>query len=178
VTRIGSVTNVFRWFVKSCFVLPFVLSAGNSEAQTKNSDPIILFAEADPQMNAAISSARATISYFHAAVKANAGTEYMFKAAIPYGDNSGVEHVWVMFEDGTDGKYAGTLTNSPQFVDLKVGDQIEIGFGNVSDWAYYTSEGKLVGAYTIRVMVPQMNKEDQDYFSQTLSEKVEGVLYD
>jgi uncharacterized protein YegJ (DUF2314 family) len=43
------------------------------------------------------------------------------------------ERMWVKITEVKDGRYKGTLGNSPAFVDLQFGEEVEFGPENISD---------------------------------------------
>lgn len=153
-------------------------SIGVSNAQQTSSaaDAVVLFEENDLQMANAITNARASLPNFHGAVNAGAGESYLFKAGIPY--SGGNEHVWLTFTGMNGEKYTGILGNRPQWLDYKQGDALEVDPGYVSDWAYFNQSGKLVGGFTIRVMLPQLSPDDRAYYISTLSENPKGESFE
>ena len=125
-------------------------------------DPVVTFGNDDVEMNTAIQNARATLDDFLDLLQTGGfdGQDPALKVAIPYGEDN-FEHIWVgNFQMMVGGKFQGQIGNDPVYVtNVKLGDQYVFGRDQVSDWMYFSQE-KIHGAYTLRVILPQL-PEDQ-----------------
>lgn len=117
--------------------------------------------EDDPEMNAAIAKARATIDRFWTAWELKPpGTEnFSLKVAITDGDQ--VEHFLTSNIEKKDGKVFADIANEPQFVStVTFGQRIEVPEADISDWMFWRN-GKVVGGETLRVLLKRMSPEEQ-----------------
>ncbi len=118
------------------------------------SDPVVQVEATDAEMNAAIAQARATLPDFWTALGQHDATTDMFalKVAFPYGlDNH--EHIWCQEVSRASTGISATVGNAPEApVGVKLGDRVTVNEADVSDWMY-TRDGKIIGAYTLRVLL-------------------------
>jgi len=74
---------------------------------------------------------------------------------------TGGEHLWVRRIDFKDGSISGLLASSPQRVkSVKPGQTVSFPIERVSDW-FYVLNGKIVGAFTIRLLRERMTFEER-----------------
>jgi uncharacterized protein YegJ (DUF2314 family) len=149
------------------FLAFFVVGCGSLGTEKNiNNDDVISFSIDDPEMNAAIQEAQATLGTFVAALQSpkSSQTYFSIKARFPYGDQGAAEHIWLE-EVSYDGKYFnGKIANDVYYVpNLQYGDAVAIIWGNVSDWMIIEN-GKLIGGYTICVMYCRMSPQEQQQF--------------
>ena len=134
-------------------------------------DPTFLFSSTDPEMNTAIKSARSTLEDFLNLTQSGGfcGTDSSLKVAVPYGDDN-QEHIWMGdFQLQSDGRFEATVGNDPVYVTgLNFGDRYAFGRDQISDWMYW-EDGHIHGAYTLRVLLPQMPAEQADEFRTILA---------
>jgi uncharacterized protein YegJ (DUF2314 family) len=123
-------------------------------------DPTWDFTSDDAEMNAAIAEAQRTMPIFVAKLdETDLNTQTMLlKVGLPFG-NDGYEHIWcqVISRDGD--TYEAVISNDPVYIDAKQYDPVTIKQAQVSDWTYWNKDGKMEGAYTLRVMLPRMDKD-------------------
>ena len=74
--------------------------------------------------------------------------------------------MWIS-EPRVDGDgFAGILANEPGYLKTpKLGDAVRIDVRHVSDW-YVHDDGKLQGAYTLRVIRKRLMDEDRKTFDE------------
>ena len=131
-------------------------------------DPVIMIADDDKQMNAAIARARETLPVFWKVKRNLVAGQSSLSLKVEITDGDAVEHFWLMdiIEQG-DG-YTGTIANTPQSVgNVKEGQRYSFPATDITDWMYMQND-KIYGGYTIRVLVDKMPKDE--------GEKLKAVL--
>jgi uncharacterized protein YegJ (DUF2314 family) len=125
----------------------------------------------DPEMTAAIASARETLPQFWQVFAKPEHGETNFALKVKITDSNGVEHFWAVdIERRPDGKVMGTVNNDPDIVkNVKLGDRIEIPEANISDWLY-VRDGKMVGNRTVRPLLKQMPPADAERIRKMLAD--------
>ncbi|NSX56465.1 YegJ family protein [Parasulfitobacter algicola] len=151
-------------FAACLMVLPVGLLADKA-------DPVWNFEASDPVMNDAIAEARATLPIFLNKVSVSNPAQELFalKVALPTPD-AGHEHVWVAYFNHQNNSFEGALMNQPAMAQGNRGDVIEFTNADISDWFFWQDE-KMHGAFTMRVMLPQLSAEDQAYYKGVLAPK-------
>ena len=153
--------------LRAILVLLSLLIAAPAQA----GDPTVAYSPNDPEMNTAIDAARDSLDgflglYFDPATRFQAAA---LKIAIP-ADGGGAEHIYVV-DIARDGRthFVGTIDNDPvRLPQISLGDRYRFSRDQISDWNYF-KDGKLHGAYTLRVMLPRMAKEQADQYRQILA---------
>lgn len=128
-------------------------------------DKTIDFSSGDPAMNAAIQKARGNLeTYWKSFANPGPGeSDYFLKVAIPYGESSR-EHFWLRDIARDGGRFVGTIDNEPNHArQVRKGQRYTFGEGDITDWMFRRN-GKIVGAETLRVMLPKMPKAQADAF--------------
>ncbi len=128
-------------------------------------------ASQDADMNAAIEDARKHLPIFLSAADRLGQSDE--KLVVKWGKtltNAPIEreHIWVTLNriDGT--TLTGTLDNQPENFPGAIGDEVAFDLAEVSDWMIIQGNGKMQGAWTLRVLLPEFSQEDQDYFQSIL----------
>lgn len=129
-------------------------------------DKTIDFSSDDQAMNAAIQKARGNLgSYWKSLATPGPGEkDFFLKVAIPYDQNGGREHFWLrdIARDGD--RIVGTIDNDPNHAThVHRGQRYTFGEADITDWMFRRN-GKIVGAETLRVMLPKMPKAQADGF--------------
>lgn len=171
--------------MKAIFLAASLLAlfgAGVAEAQTSNrtviereGEPgIVNYEDDDPAMNAAIEAARAKLPYFWERMTSPKRYEQGFtlKVEFPVSTEEGVngEHIWVDEIVRTAERFTAELANEPNWMENKrLGDAVTFTEDMISDWGF-ASRGKMIGFYTLRVMLPDMPAEDRDAILPMLGE--------
>lgn len=124
-------------------------------------DPVIDFANGDPDMAAAQEKARATLPTFWKVFEhPGPGEEgFSLKVAFPT-RGSNTEYTWMLDIERKDGKITGVAGNIP--VDatwMHQGERVEIREDRISDWMFMRT-GKMVGNETMRPMLKRMPPEE------------------
>jgi len=136
-------------------------------------DEMVLFAEEDTKMNAAIKEAQNTLNDALALIPPRNGSydeALTLKVALERSDGRGDEIIWVgaIRPLGAD-RFAGKLENAPNYLrGKKFGSKVRFSRAQVVDWSIYV-DGILWGNYTTRVMLPYLSAEEADYMKGLLS---------
>ena len=141
-----------------------VLGVPKSELRAQDRSPIIDVNSGNPEMNAAIAKARATLPTFWASYDAPKPSESGHSLKVRFSKpTSGGEHIWMADVKKTaGGRYSGKFANEPRDLPGKrAGDVAEFKDADISDWMF-TRNGKIVGGETIRPMLKLMPKADAD----------------
>jgi uncharacterized protein YegJ (DUF2314 family) len=120
---------------------------------------IVNYDAADRAMNKAVEDARSKLPYFLERFAAPAANEsdFMLKVAFPVpAPGDGVEHMWVINPQKVAEGFSAELNNEPYYIkNLKVGQVVTFPEDQISDWGF-SREGKLIGYYTTRVSLDDM----------------------
>lgn len=135
-------------------------------------DPTIPVAREDGAMNDAIGGARSTLeTEFWPRMEDPRGAEnLMLKVAVPVKDPAvGLEHIWVSGAERLGGEaLTGRLANNPAHFEGAVGDRLAFRQGQISDWMYNLN-GKIHGAYTLRVLLPRIDPAEAAQYAAMLA---------
>lgn len=125
----------------------------------------------DAEVNAAINQARQALPAFWSEFEHPRPNESDFGLKLEIRDGDQVEHFWMTNIERRAGRISGVVSNDPEFVhNVKLGDRLPIPEKDISDWEY-TRDGKLVGAYTTRVLVKRApNSDEVRHVKQMLGE--------
>jgi uncharacterized protein YegJ (DUF2314 family) len=112
----------------------------------------------DPEMLAAMMKARAEIEHFITVVQEGQGSTASVK--IPLSENGRTEHFWINDLTYQNDEFSGLIDNDPQIVtSVCAGQRVKVNKADISDWLYFNSEGRMVGNYTLRVLLRRMPSE-------------------
>jgi uncharacterized protein YegJ (DUF2314 family) len=151
-------------FVTTLFFAAALMAPATFAQQGGRGDPIVNFSSGDTVMNAAIKQARDHLPYFwqHKAAKAKDETDFSVKVAFPVNGADGMqrEHIWVADVRESGKGYTAILANEPNWIaGKKLGDAVSFTSDMISDWGFYRGE-KMIGFYTIRVMLPELDARE------------------
>lgn len=145
------------WWCLAC-------SRGGEEKSRRDDsvDPVINYEADDPAMNKAIADARAHLSVFDAELARRApGKQFSVKKPFPKADG-GNEHMWLIDVKAIDGGFDGRLDNDPESVPTaKIGERYTVKRDELSDWMVIDDQGRMFGAYTVRVQLPEIPAEQR-----------------
>lgn len=123
-----------------------------------------MVATGDPEMNAAIKTARASLEKFLRLAASPPPQTSGYKLKVMIRDKDITEHFWVTPFRTKQTGFEGTLANDPKLVTtVQNGQQIEFARSQISDWGYVRN-GRQVGSYTICVLFKKMPSEQADYY--------------
>ena len=125
----------------------------------------------DPEMTAAIATARDTLPSFWEVFATRPRGESRFLLKVRITDRHGTEHFWVKDIERRDGKIVGTIDNDPNLVaSVKVGDRIEVREADISD-GVYLRDGKMVGNRTLPAMFKKLPAAEVERYKRELAEE-------
>jgi uncharacterized protein YegJ (DUF2314 family) len=133
-------------------------------------DHVVKVRVGDPEMKAAVEKARGTLPAFWAKVNAPAANETKFALKIAMTENGQTEVFWC-------GRVSGSVKSATCRVDNKLevltkirdGDTIPVDAAQIRDWMYMR-DGKIVGAESLKVLMPSMSKEEQEQLRAMLAD--------
>jgi len=127
----------------------------------------------DRQMDRAIENAQRTLGFFIAALKAKKNGDTVFEIKKGFIDGDKVEHLWIkrVIYDGKN--FHGQIDNRPNEVNnVHLGQRVTVAPKAVTDWMFL-KDGKLIGAYTTRVLYARLSPEDKAEFDKHAEFKIE-----
>lgn len=134
------------------------------------SDPVVFFDPDDPEMAEAVKGARETLDNVLERVATGGlpAEALSLKVAIPK-DGGGHENIWleaiVQLDETT---FEGLLANAPHALpDMAQGDRHRFAHEEITDWLF-VANGRMHGAYTLRVMLPRMPEAQAAQFRAVL----------
>jgi uncharacterized protein YegJ (DUF2314 family) len=127
----------------------------------------------DKQMDRAVENAQRNLAFFIAALRAKKSGDTVFEIKKGFIDGNNVEHLWVR-EVTYDGKnFHGKVDNQPlQIKNAHAGERITAAPEEVDDWMFL-KDGKLIGAYTTRVLYARLSPEEKAEFDKQAEFKIE-----
>lgn len=121
----------------------------------------------DPEMNAAMRQARATLPEFEKRLKQPPATQQYISLKGRFEEDGNVEHMWLADVEITPRGYRGKLGNRPVYIQaIGEGSVVEVTRAQVSDWMAIDA-GKVVGGYTVRVQRDRMSDEERAQFDES-----------
>jgi len=130
-------------------------------------------ADNDKAMERAVEHAQRSLGFFMAALRANKPGDTTFEIKKGFVDGDKCEHLWIN-KVTYDGKnFHGRINNRPLEVNnVRIGQRVTVAPREVSDWMFLKN-GKLMGAYTTRVLYARLSPEDKAQFDKEAEFKVE-----
>ena len=123
-------------------------------------DKVINVEGDDPEMVAAIATARKTLPHFWQVYEKPVRGETNFALKVKITDKQGTEYFWATEIERRDGKIVGTINNDPNIVkSVKLGDRMEIPEADISDWLYMRDD-KMIGNQTVKPLFKQMPADE------------------
>jgi uncharacterized protein YegJ (DUF2314 family) len=152
---------------RAAFFLLFMVTIASGCNSRSSSGPWVTdIDDDDPQMNAAIEKARATLPDFVRALRSPKASQTGFAIKTPITDGTHTEHMWLNRITFDGQKYHGTVDNQPAKVTgVKLGSKRSIDPQQVTDWMYLDNR-KLVGGYTIRVVREKLGPKEREEFDK------------
>lgn len=129
-------------------------------------DQTVLVKSEDPEMNAAIAKAQASLDDFLKIVAHPPAGASGFKLKVRVRDSHGSEHMWVAPFKQTDGGFAGVLADEPEFVtNVRNGQAFTFARADISDWGYVLN-GKQKGSFTVCVAFTRMPAKEVEQYRE------------
>jgi uncharacterized protein YegJ (DUF2314 family) len=133
-------------------------------AQKRDEGEVVLVGTTDPDMVAAIRTARAELDGFLSLAASPPPETSGFKLKVVVRDGETVEHFWVTPFRPSGSEFEGVLANTPKIVrNVKNGQLLHFSRAEISDWGY-VKNGRQVGSYTVCVLFKKMPKEQAEYY--------------
>jgi uncharacterized protein YegJ (DUF2314 family) len=121
---------------------------------------ILMVADANKKMDAAILQARQTLPQFIAALQSPSPTQSRFIIKLPVSDGRETEHMWMsnVTYDGTE--FVGILMDDPHNVrGYQMRQTVRVTPDKITDWAY-GDNGEMIGGYTQIVLQEMYGDSD------------------
>jgi uncharacterized protein YegJ (DUF2314 family) len=116
----------------------------------------------DPDMAAAMRKARATLPEFLALSRAPRPSTTGFSVKVAVHDGSNTEYFWITPFKEQDGRFNGSINNTPRVVKtVKFGQSFDFSEGEIVDWLYVDG-GRMKGNYTVCVILKREPKEQAE----------------
>lgn len=147
-------------------VLPTLAAAG-AGAQTLQDkitrDQTIWIPDGDPDMAAAMQTARSTLGDFLALADAPRPPTSLFAVKVGIrADQHHVEYFWIGPFTHANGRFSGKIDNEPELAkSVKLGDTITFGEDQIVDWLYL-EDGRMRGNYTACVLFRREPREQAE----------------
>jgi uncharacterized protein YegJ (DUF2314 family) len=133
-------------------------------------DSVVEFSTEDPEMNAAIAKARDGLPEFWERFADPADNEADFSLKLGISDGRETEHFWCGEIAGTARSATCVISNEPVNVfTVAYGERVSVDPEVISDWLFYRDD-KIVGAETLRVMLPHLGKKEAASLRALLAE--------
>lgn len=129
-------------------------------AKPESEPSTVSFDSDDPEVNAAVEKARATVDRFVRAFNNPCALCHAFSVKKAYDTRSGSrEHIWIEVTSIEGDTYHGTIANDPVDIpDLALGDEVSGSLAEISDWLYQVRD-TMAGGFTVRVAVERAKAE-------------------
>ncbi len=129
---------------------------------------VITVPDDDPEMTAAIQSARASLpSFWDELAKPKPGEE-SFALKVRITDAGKSEHFWIVDIERDGSKLSGRINNDPEIVGNVVsGQRYEFSEADITDWMFMRN-GKIVGNATMRPLLKRMPPEEAETYRNLL----------
>ena len=151
--------------------LLLLLLSSISFAGERDESEIVNVHETDAEMNAAMLQANQSLKVFIDRFNNPQEGDSDFALKVMVSDEFGVEHFWVTDISITEEGFTGFIANEPQTVKLvDIGQKVNFGPDIVTDWSY-DHNGVKQGAFTLRVLLERMPKEQADYYKEAVGWK-------
>lgn len=140
----------------------------NETIERPGQPPVTQVESDDPEMTAAIETARATVDQFIAALETPQPSRSDFSVKVRIEDGDYAEHMWILPVRYENGEFHGTINNEPSGVTtVSLGDEVSVAKEEISDWMYVEDQ-KLIGGYTLRAIRASLPQEERADFDRSL----------
>lgn len=146
----------------SVWAVPFALGAGwelyRLWRQSQRA-PILHVQADDPEMLAAIATARSTLPEFIRTLEDPQPGHRDFAVKVFFPDLQ--EHIWVTGPVHAAGEFRGRVGNHPAGpATLRLGDEVRVPADRVTDWKYVQHD-VLIGGYSLRLLRRRMDEKSR-----------------
>jgi uncharacterized protein YegJ (DUF2314 family) len=135
-------------------------------SEERDESEIINIHETDVEMNNAMIKATQSLGTFIERFKNPKAGDSNFSLKVMVSDDYGVEHFWVTDLKITKTGFEGYIANEAKTVKLvSIGQKVNFEREIITDWSY-DSNGVKQGAFTLRVLLNRMPKDQADYYKK------------
>ena len=136
------------------------------ETTTSDKSGYAKVSDNDKQMDRAVENAQRTLGFFMAALRAKKTGDTEFEIKKGFIDGDKVEHLWIKRVTYDGKNFHGQIDNRPNEVsNVHLGQRVTVAPEAVTDWMFL-KDGKLIGAYTTRVLYARLSPEDKAEFDK------------
>lgn len=160
-----SLTRIIVAAVAVLGLVGVLLSGGGPGAFVGDGEPdVYTVTSEDPEMTAAISEARRTVSGLIAQLDTLRSSGAQFSVKVPLPTAEGAEHIWLGNLVYRDGAFHGVIDNVPvSLPSMAIGDPASARPDQISDWMVIRN-GELYGGYTLYVYRAQLDAAQRREF--------------
>ncbi|GAB5478841.1 MAG: DUF2314 domain-containing protein [Marinobacter nauticus] len=139
-----------------------------TSAEERDHSEIISIHETDVEMNDAMMEANQSLDLFVNRLENPLKGDSNFSLKVMVTDENGVEHFWVSDISLTESGFEGYIANEAKTVKVvSLGQKVSFGSDIVTDWSY-DHKGIKQGAFTLRVLLKRMPKEQAEYYKKAV----------
>ncbi|NRA72723.1 MAG: DUF2314 domain-containing protein [Gammaproteobacteria bacterium] len=151
-------------FIITLLILSFI----STSVSARDENEIMNVHETDNEMNNAMLTANNSLPTFIDRFKKPQEGDSNFALKVMVLDEYGVEHFWVTDITITKNEYQGYISNEPRTVKAVTnGQKVTFDSDIVTDWSY-DHKGIKQGAFTLKVLIKNMPKEQADYYKKVV----------
>ena len=154
--------------MSSKIVLLLVLSSALNLGEERDESEMIDIQETDIEMNNVMLKANQSLNNFIDRFSKPYKGDSNFALKVMITDDYGVGHFWVTDLAITETGFEGFISNEAKTVKLvSTGQKVNFGPDLVTDWSY-DNNGIKQGAFTLKVLIKRMPKEQADYYKKVV----------
>jgi len=128
------------------------------------SDQVIRVSAEDPEMNSAITQARASLDTFLLLARNPPQGAENFKLKVKFSDGDENEHMWVTPFEQNGHTFTGVLADTPETIrTVRAWQTVTFDRSDISDWGYERG-GKQFGSFTVCVLLKRMSKQEAQQY--------------
>jgi uncharacterized protein YegJ (DUF2314 family) len=132
------------------------------------------FASDDPEMQAAIMTAKNSLGQFLQAFMRPSKEQRSFLIKAVFVEGEQAEHIWLADLSFAGGIPRGVVANEPALPGMRFKQSVEIEPSQITDWMYI-QDGYLVGGYTTRLIRQRMSADERRDFDAHAPYKIREV---
>jgi uncharacterized protein YegJ (DUF2314 family) len=115
----------------------------------------------DQEMNRAMATAKRTFPRFDSAFSSGRYDRDQFSIKVRFAAPGGNEYIWLTEIQKSNGHYIGIVSDTPRATTwVRLGEKWEIPDQDIVDWLY-TKDSIAHGAYTLRLILSRMSKDER-----------------
>src|SRR2546430_16715644 len=127
----------------------------------------------DKEMGRAVENAQRTLGFFMAALRAHKNSDGVFEIKKAFVDGDKVEHIWIRGVTFDGKNFHGAVDNRPvEVANTHLGQRVTVAPKDVDDWSF-VKDGKLIGAYTTRVLYARLTPEEKAEYDKGTQHKAQ-----